>query len=155
MRLERHHLECDTLWGRQRDDKRLLVIIDRKSRYVRLGTFKKTAIETALGVKALLKGSHFKTLTCDRGSEFARLPQFFKDKLFACHAYRADERGSCENVNRWPREFFPRGSSMDEYSDEYVAQVQDFINRRPRKILNGLTPYKIHFSQSRSPTVRT
>jgi transposase, IS30 family len=155
LRLERNHLECDTLWGRQRDDNRLLVIIDRKSRYVRLGTFKKTAVATAMGAKALLKGSHFKTLTCDRGGEFARLPQFFKDKLFVCHAYRADERGSCENVNRWLREYFPRGVSMDNYSDDYVAQVQDLINHRPRKILNGLTPYEIHFAPPRSPTVRT
>lgn len=154
-RLERNHLECDTLWGRQRDEHRLLVILDRKSRYVRLGTFKKSAIATAIGAQSLLKGSTLKTLTCDRGAEFARLPQFFKDKLFVCHAYRADERGSCENVNRWLREFFPRGRSMDSYSDDYVAQVQDFINRRPRKILNGLTPYEIHFSSPRSPTVRT
>jgi transposase, IS30 family len=154
LRLEREHLECDTLWGRQRDEHRLLVILDRKSRYVRLGSFKKSAIATAMGAKSLLAGSQFKTLTCDRGAEFARLPQFFKDKLFVCHAYRADERGSCENVNRWLREFFPRGRSMDDYSDAYVAQVQDFINRRPRKILNGLTPYEIHFSAPRSPTVR-
>jgi IS30 family transposase len=154
-RLERNHLECDTLWGRQRDEHRLLVIIDRKSRYVRLGRFKKTAVATAMGVRQLLEGSNFKTLTCDRGGEFARLPQLFTDKLFVCHAYRADERGSCENVNRWLREFFPRGTSMDDYTDAYVAQVQDIINRRPRKILNGLTPYEIHFSPPRSPTVRT
>ena len=155
LRLERNHLECDTLWGRQRDDNRLLVIIDRKSRYVRLGRFKKTAIATAMGASCLLEGSNFKTLACDRGAEFARFPQFFKDKLFVCHAYRADERGSCENVNRWLREFFPRGSSMDHYTDAYVAEVQEIINRRPRKILNGLTPYEIHFALPRSPTVRT
>ena len=152
--LERDHLECDTLWGRQRDDHRLLVIIDRMSRHVRLSLCKKTAVATALGAKSLLKGSGFKTLTCDRGGEFARLPQLFKDKLFVCHAYRAYERGSCENVNRWLREFFPRGTSMDDYTDEYVDQVQDNINRRPRKILNGLTPYETHFKSPRSPTVR-
>ena len=56
LRLERDHLECDTRWGRQRDDNRLLVIIDRKSRYVRLGLFKKTALATAMEAKALLKG---------------------------------------------------------------------------------------------------
>jgi transposase, IS30 family len=155
LRLERNHLECDTLWGRQRDDNRLLVIIDRKSRYVRLGKFKKTALATAMGARTLLEDSNFKTLTCDRGGEFARLPQFFKDKLFVCHAYRADERGSCENVNRWLREFFPKGTSMDDYTDAYIAEVQDFINRRPRKILNGLTPYEIHFAPPRSPTVRS
>ena len=140
--------------GRQRDDNRLLVILDRKSRYVRLGRFKKSAVATAMRAKSVLEGSNFKTLTCDRGSEFARLPQFFKDMLFVCHANRADERGSCENVNRWLREFFPRGVSMDSYSDDYVAQIQDFINQRPRKILNCLTPYEIQFSSPRSPTVR-
>ena len=155
LRLERHHLECDTLWGRQRDEHRLLVILDRKSRYVRLGRFKKSAVATAIGVKSLLAGSNFKTLTCDRGGEFARLPQFFKEKLFVCHAYRADERGSCENVNRWLREYFPRGVSMDSYTDAYINEVQGFINQRPRKILNGLTPYEIHFAPPRSPTVRT
>ena len=155
LRLEREHLECDTLWGRQRDEHRLLVIIDRKSRYVRLGKFKKAAVATAIGAKSLLEGSNFKTLTCDRGGEFARLAQFFKDKLYVCHAYRADERGSCENVNRWLREFFPGGKSMDDYTDQYVAEVQDIINRRPRKILNGLTPYEIHFASPRAPTVRT
>jgi IS30 family transposase len=155
LRLERDHLECDTLWGRQRDEHRLLVIIDRKSRYVRLGRCKKSAVATAMRVKSLLDGSNFKTLTCDRGGEFARLPQLFKDKLFVCHAYRADERGSCEHVNRWLREFFPRGTSIDGYTDAYVAEIQELINRRPRKILNGLTPLEIHFAHPRSPTVRT
>ena len=70
-------------------------------------------------------------------------------------AYRADERGSCDNANRRLREFFPRGVSMDSYTDDYVAEVQDIINRRPRKILNGLTPDEIHFAALGSPTVGT
>ena len=44
---------------------------------------------------------------------------------------------------------------MDSYSDDHVAQVQDIINHRPRKILNGLTPDEIHFAPTRSPTIRT
>ena len=103
----------------------------------------------------LLKGSRFKTLACDQGGEFARLPQFFKHELFVRRAYRADERGSCDNANRRLREFFPRGVSMDSYTDDYVAEVQDIINRRPRKILNGLTPDEIHFAALGSPTVGT
>ena len=43
---------------------------------------------------------------------------------------------------------------MDSYSDDYVARVQDFINYRPRKILNGSTPYEIQLLSPRSPTVR-
>jgi IS30 family transposase len=77
-RLERHHLECDALWGRLRDHKRLLVIIDRKSRYRRLGMFKNSAVSTALGVRALLKGAHFETLTCDRGGNLRVCRSFLK-----------------------------------------------------------------------------
>jgi IS30 family transposase len=44
---------------------------------------------------------------------------------------------------------------MNDCSDSYVAQVLDFINQRPRKILTGLTPYEIHLGQPRSPTVRS
>ena len=90
---------------------------------MRLGLFKKNAAVTALGAKSLLNGSGFKTLTCDQGGEFARLPQFFEDKLFVCQGYRADERDCCENVNRWLRELSPRGTVMDDHTDEKVKQV--------------------------------
>ncbi len=75
--------------------------------------------------------------------------------FYACHAYRADERGSCEHVIRWLREFFPKGQTLDQVTDEYLKEVQDIINRRPRKIFGGLAPIELHFPARRAQTVRT
>ena len=62
LRLERDHLECDTLWGRQRDDNRLLVIIDRKSRYVRLACSRRALWPPPWGPKRCLKARALKRL---------------------------------------------------------------------------------------------
>ncbi len=141
--------------GRQKDDFRLLVTIDRKTRLIRLAKTRYRAIQTALALRTLLKATGMKTLTSDRGLEFARLPRLFKHKYYACHAYRADERGSREHVIRWLREFFPKGESLDPVSDLYVKDVEDIINRRPRKILDGLAPIELHFPAPCARTVRT
>ena len=153
-RLRHGDIECDTLIGRQRDDYRLLVTIERRSRYVRLSKTRNRAWATANAARLLLADVELLSLSCDRGAEFARLPALFKDKLFVCQPYRADERGSCEHVNGLLREFFPHGVSLDHVSDDYIRQAQDFINNRPRKILNGLSPAQaLHLPRSRS--VRT
>jgi transposase, IS30 family len=149
------HVECDLMTGRQRDRFRLLVTIDRKTRLVRLAKPRLLATQTAEALRTLLEGTGLKTLTSDRGTEFARLPRLFKEKFYVCHAYRADERGSCEHVIRWLREFFPKGQTLDPVTDEYVKELEDIINRRPRKIFGGLSPFELHFPSPRSQTVRT
>ena len=154
-RTEIGHVECDLMTGCQRDRFRLLVTIDRKTRLIRLAKPRFLATQTAQALRTLLKQTGLKTLTSDRGAEFVRLPQFFKDKFYACHAYRADERGSCEHVIRWLREFFPKGQTLDPVTDQYVKDVEDIINRRPRKIFGGLAPIELHFPAPRAQTVRT
>ncbi len=154
-RTEIGHVECDLMTGCQRDRFRLLVTIDRKTRLIRLAKPRFLATQTAEALRTLLKGTGLKTLTSDRGTEFARLPRFFKEKFYACHAYRADERGSCEHVIRWLREFFPKGQTLDQLTDEYVKDVEDIINRRPRKIFGGLAPIELHSPSPRARTVRT
>ena len=154
-RTEIGHVECDLMTGRQRDRFRLLVTIDRKTRLIRLAKPRFLATQTAQALRTLLKETGLKTLTSDRGAEFARLPHFFKDKFYACHAYRGDERGSCEHVIDWIREFFPKGHTLDQATDEYVKEVEDIINRRPRKIFGGLAPIELHFPSPRARTVRT
>lgn len=147
-------IECDTITGRQRDDFRLLVTIERRSRYIRLAKTRNRAWATAMTARRLLKGVELHSLSCDRGAEFARLPALFNDKLYVCQPYRADQRGSCEHVNGLLREFFPRGISIDAIPDHYILGGQELINNRPRKILNGLTPLEVLHS-SRSRSVRT
>ena len=44
---------------------------------------------------------------------------------------------------------------MGSHTDAYIKAVQDFINQRPRKVFNRLTPYETHFAPPHSPKVRT
>lgn len=83
------------------------------------------------------------TITADNGKEFARNKdiagslgiQFF----FAtpCHSW---ERGANENTNGLARQYIPKGSDFDLYSEENIAEIEWKLNHRPRKSLGYLTP---------------
>ena len=71
-------LSAIPLIGRQRDDYRLLVTIERRSRYVRLSKTRNRAWATANAARLLLADVELLSLSCDRGAEFARLPALFR-----------------------------------------------------------------------------
>jgi len=41
------------------------------------------------------------------------------------------------------RQFFPKGTSFANVSDDDLQHVVDLINNRPRKRLNFLTPFEV------------
>ena len=89
------------------------------------------------------------SITSDNGSEFARNKSIAKKldcKFYFAHPYASWERGLSENSNKLIRQYILKKSNFDEYSEEYVKQVQLKINRRPRKNLNFETPTKIFYS---------
>jgi IS30 family transposase len=57
--------------------------------------------------------------------------------LFFTHPYISGERGANENNNGIIRRFFPKGTEWE------IAKAQRWMNRYPRKILNGLPPIKL------------
>ena len=90
----------------------------------------------------------FKTITCDNGCEFTDSHAIEKSyynktikrtKVYYCHPYNACERGSNENANKLIRRWIPKGSHISLYSDEYIKNVQDWMNDYPRKIFNYLS----------------
>ncbi|MBI4647102.1 MAG: IS30 family transposase [Bacteroidia bacterium] len=54
--------------------------------------------------------------------------------------YHSWERGANKNTNGLIRQYFPKGSSFENISNEDVARIQDILNNRPRKKLNFFTP---------------
>ena len=54
-------------------------------------------------------------------------------KIFFCDPYSPWQRGTNENTNGLLRQFFPKGTSFDDFSDEQLQAVVDLINNRPRK----------------------
>jgi len=89
------------------------------------------------------------SITSDNGSEFARhksIAEKLDCEFYFAHPYASWERGLSENSNKLIRQYILKKSNFDEYSEEYVKQVQLKINRRPRKNLNFETPTKIFYS---------
>ena len=46
-----------------------------------------------------------------------------------------DERGANENTNGLARQYIPKGSDFDLYSEENIAEIEWKLNHRPRKSL--------------------
>ena len=64
-------------------------------------------------------------------------------KSFFCKPYASYEKGTVENINGLIRRFFPKGTDFDTISEEEIAYVESWINNRPMKILNYMTPEQV------------
>jgi IS30 family transposase len=134
-----------------RSDACLLVMVDRKSRQVRIKKLSNRLSET---VKAALVAMLIKipkefrhTLTQDNGSEHAlhaELERAVGMDVYFCHPYSAWERGTVENRNGLIRRWFPKGTDFNLLSDTQIQEVEDLINARPMVCLDFLTPDEFH-----------
>jgi IS30 family transposase len=89
------------------------------------------------------------TITSDNGSEFAEHQYIAKKlnaKFFFAHPYSSWERGLNEYTNGLIRQYIPKSSDFNHYSNEFIALIQNKINRRPRNKLNFLTPSKLFYA---------
>lgn len=147
------HWEADVVLGKRRSSY-LITLVDRKSRYLLVQKRETNNSQTvAEAMIAMLTpfSNRLRSITPDRGSVFAKhelvtqqlgVPFYFPDP------YSPWQRGTNENTNGLLREYFPRWTSMDEHSDEYVRYIQDTLNMRPRKCLNWKSPYEVFFHTS-------
>ena len=90
-----------------------------------------------------------KTLTVDRGAEFAdwkRIEAELGVKVYFADPGKPYQRATNENTNGLIRQFFPRRKILPPITDALVAETQSLINNRPRKILRWQTPsHLLHF----------
>ena len=86
-----------------------------------------------------------KTLTYDRGSEMAQHKLFSKEtdmNVYFCHPKSPWERGTNENTNGLLRQYFPKGTDLNKFSQRQMNAIQDEFNDRPRKALNWDSPHE-------------
>ncbi|MBS4014104.1 MAG: IS30 family transposase, partial [Bacteroidetes bacterium] len=60
--------------------------------------------------------------------------------FFFAKPYHSWERGANENINGLIRQYFPKGSSFENITNQQIQYVQHKLNNRPRKKLGFLSP---------------
>ena len=89
------------------------------------------------------------TITSDNGTEFAE-HEFIAKKLglkfYFANPYSSWERGLSEYTNKLIRQYIPKKSVFEKFSNEYITDMQHKINRRPRENLKFENPKSIFFN---------
>ena len=120
--IDRHtsgHFEADTVLSGKRKGQAIATFVERKSRLIivkRLQGRDSTSMTKAILELANQLEDNLKTLTVDRGKEFANyklIKEQARIPLYFAHAYSPHERGSNEKRNRVLRRFIPKGQPIE------------------------------------------
>ena len=147
-RKEFGHWEADTVVSGQGKSKVCFATLaERKTRYyiaVKIPDRRgKTMAKAIISVLSQFPKEAVKTITCDRGSEFACWREI--EKTLQCDVYFADpycawQKGTNENLNGLLREFYPKGRNLSRVSPVTLKKNLALINARPKKVLQYITP---------------
>ena len=138
-------LEIDTIIGKNHQGA-IVTINDRATGYLKMKKLVSKEAEALKEVSIALLAEwkpFLHTITADNGKEFSAHQEISKAleiDFFFAHPYHSWERGSNENLNGLIRQFIPKKTDFSQISDEYIQQVEDILNNRPRKRLDYQTP---------------
>lgn len=144
------HFEGDTIVGKQRKSA-IVTLVEKKSKYiVLLKASRKSADVKEATVNWLnqIPDNCIKTITFDRGKEFARWEEIEKESSTEVEIYFSDpgspgQRGLNENSNGIVRQDLPKSTDLSIHSQEELNIIAEKYNSVPRKSLNYYTPKEI------------
>jgi IS30 family transposase len=64
----------------------------------------------------------------------------YRIKTFFTRPYTSQDKGTVENRIGLIRAFLPKGTDLNEISDQTIAEIEQKINNRPIRKFNYLTP---------------
>lgn len=123
-------------------------LVERTTRFVMLVHLPKGGsaqhVQEALTEKIQEMPDHLRrSLTWDQGGEMATHARFTIDSgvaVYFCDPHAPWQRGSNENTNGLLRQYFPKGTSLANVSEQQLDEVARELNGRPRMTLNWRTP---------------
>ena len=133
--------EIDTIIGKNHKGA-IVTVVERKSSFILIRKLKgKNASELAIETIRLMMPYKelVHSITSDNGLEFANheyIAQKLNAQFYFAHPYSSWERGLSEYSNKLIRQYIPKKSSFNEFSNDYLNEVNMKLNNRPRKLLN-------------------
>ena len=142
--------EVDTIIGRNHHQA-IVTLVDRNSKFTLMKKVEaKQARVVTDAIVHLLKPiqEHTLTITSDNGKEFSyheEIAQKLDTDFYFANPYQSWQRGLNEHTNGLIREYFPKKMPFIDITDEQIVEVQNRLNRRPRKVLGYKTPAEVFF----------
>ena len=60
--------------------------------------------------------------------------------MFYCDSYVSSQKPNIENLNKQLRLYFPKGKSIDKFTDEKIREINLALAERPLRSLDGHSP---------------
>ena len=147
------HFELDTVIGSNKGIHQcLMTLTERKTRFEIIfkleAKTKEEVVQKFNSLKRYLKDNFsclIKSLTTDNGTEFSLFEDIIKNtdtEIYFCHPYASCEKGTNEKHNGIIRYFIPKGTLIENYSNEQINDIANWMNNYPKKILDYKTPYE-------------
>ena len=138
------HFELDTIIGK--DHKGAIITLNERASGM-LWMRKVESKDAEIVIKKLAEmleeiRPYLRSITGDNGKEFAA-HQFITDEycdFYFANPYSPWERGSNENLNGLVRQYLPKKSDFNNFTDEHIREIETKINNRPRKRFGYETP---------------
>jgi IS30 family transposase len=145
-RTEPGHWEGDLIIGKEQGSA-IGTLVERQSRTTRLLHLPlrdADALHDALVARmGDLPPEMLRSITWDQGTEMARhlrVKESLGVPVYFCDSHSPWQRGSNENTNGLLRDYFPKGTDLSIHTEAHLLAVEDELNRRPRKVLDGRSP---------------
>ena len=141
------HWEGDLITG-SRNKSAIGTLVERATRFTILlhlpdghdaGQVQQAIVRKMRNLPRLLRNS----LTWDQGSELALHKQIGASldmRVYFCDPHSPWQRGTNENTNGLLRQYFPKGTDLSKYPEDYLDAVAEELNDRPRKTLGFMKP---------------
>ena len=141
------HREGDLITG-SRNQSAIGTLVERTTRFTILlhlphghdaEHVQQAIIDKMQGLPELPRNS----LTWDQGSELAlhkRIGASPDMAVYFSDPHSPWQRGTNENTNGLLRRYFPKGTDLSKYPEDYLDAVAEELNDRPRKTLGFMKP---------------